>query len=98
MFSSTKQSHNIQKRLPFQLKNVALLALLKDQRLNPFIVWSFNPHFTKIRRSSSLVQIKKRCAMTGRSRSIYSFVRLSRLFLRENSLIGKIPGLRKAYW
>jgi ribosomal protein S14 len=47
---------------------------------------------------NTLIKSKKRCTFTGRSRSCYGFARMSRIFLRENFFVNKIPGLQKSYW
>ena len=43
-------------------------------------------------------QIKTICILTGRSRSVYRFFRLSRLKIREYIKNGYFVGLKKAQW
>ena len=41
---------------------------------------------------------RKRCAITGRSRGVYRKFGLGRTKLREATMRGDVPGLRKASW
>jgi small subunit ribosomal protein S14 len=49
-------------------------------------------------RDSSASRLRKRCAITGRSRGTYRKFGLARTKLREATMRGDIPGLRKASW
>lgn len=49
-------------------------------------------------RDSSPSRMRNRCAITGRSRGYYQKFGLSRTKLRELTLAGYIPGMRKASW
>ena len=49
-------------------------------------------------RDSSKSRQRKRCAITGRSRGNYRKFGLGRTKLREATMRGDIPGLRKASW
>ena len=52
----------------------------------------------KLPRDSSPVRQRNRCALTGRSRSVYERFGLGRMKLREATMRGDVPGLRKASW
>jgi small subunit ribosomal protein S14 len=52
----------------------------------------------KLPRNSSLVRIKNRCAISGRSRGYMRAFGLSRIQFRELAREGKIPGIKKASW
>ncbi|MEX1993319.1 MAG: 30S ribosomal protein S14 [Steroidobacteraceae bacterium] len=52
----------------------------------------------KLPRNSSPVRKRNRCAITGRSRGNYSKFGLGRVKLREATMRGDVPGLRKASW
>ena len=52
----------------------------------------------KLPRDSSPSRIRNRCALTGRSRGVYAKVGLGRNKLREATMRGDVPGLRKASW
>ena len=52
----------------------------------------------KLPRDSSPSRVRNRCEMTGRSRGVYSKFGLGRNKLREATMRGDVPGLRKASW
>src|ERR1700741_2832328 len=52
----------------------------------------------KLPRDSSPSRQRSRCAITGRSRGNYSKFGLGRVKLREATMRGRGPGLRKASW
>lgn len=49
-------------------------------------------------RDSSPTRLRNRCAITGRPRGYYRKFGLGRNKLREATMNGEIPGLRKASW
>jgi small subunit ribosomal protein S14 len=52
----------------------------------------------KLPRDSSPARKHSRCAITGRTRGNYSKFGLGRVKLREATMRGDVPGLRKASW
>ena len=52
----------------------------------------------KLPRDSSPSRVRNRCALTGRSRGVYAKFGLGRNKLREATMRGDVPGLRKASW
>ncbi len=52
----------------------------------------------KLPRDSSPVRQRNRCRMTGRPHGVFSKFELSRNMIREQSMLGNIPGLRKGSW
>ena len=49
-------------------------------------------------RNSSPTRVRNRCEVTGRPRSFYRKMRMSRIALRELGSKGLIPGLVKSSW
>ncbi len=49
-------------------------------------------------RNASPVRLRSRCAITGRPNGFYRKFGLGRNKLREETMRGNIPGLRKASW
>jgi small subunit ribosomal protein S14 len=49
-------------------------------------------------RDGSASRMRNRCAITGRSRGVYRKFGLGRQKLREATMRGDVPGLRKASW
>jgi small subunit ribosomal protein S14 len=52
----------------------------------------------KLPRDASPSRVRNRCALTGRSRGVYQKFGLGRNKLREATMRGDVPGLRKASW
>ena len=52
----------------------------------------------KLPRDASPVRQRNRCELTGRSRGVYRKFGLGRNKLREATMRGDVPGLRKASW
>ena len=52
----------------------------------------------KLPRDSSPSRVRNRCELTGRARGVYSKFGLGRNKLREATMRGDVPGLRKASW
>ncbi len=54
--------------------------------------------FAKLPRNSCPTRLNNRCAISGRSKSYYRKFGISRIALRELSLAGQLPGMRKSSW
>ena len=52
----------------------------------------------KLPRDSSPSRQRNRCELSGRSRGVYRKFGLGRNKLREHTMKGDVPGLRKASW
>ena len=52
----------------------------------------------KLPRDASPTRQRNRCVLTGRSRGVYRKFGLGRNKLREATMRGDVPGLRKASW
>jgi small subunit ribosomal protein S14 len=52
----------------------------------------------KLPRDASPSRLRERCAITGRPRGTYHKFGLARTKLREATMRGDIPGLRKSSW
>lgn len=52
----------------------------------------------KMPRDASPSRMRERCAITGRPRGTYHKFGLARTKLREATMRGEIPGLRKSSW
>lgn len=49
-------------------------------------------------RNGARIRLRNRCALTGRPRSVYRKLELSRIALRELASQGLIPGMVKSSW
>ena len=54
--------------------------------------------FSKLPRNSCSTRLNRRCEISGRSRSYYRKFAISRIALRELTLRGQLPGMRKSSW
>jgi small subunit ribosomal protein S14 len=54
--------------------------------------------FAKLPRNSCSTRLNRRCEISGRSRSYYRKFGISRIALRDLSLRGQLPGVRKSSW
>lgn len=52
----------------------------------------------RLPRDASPTRYRRQCALTGRTRSVYRKMKISRIMLRKLALEGKIPGMKKASW
>lgn len=52
----------------------------------------------KLPRNSSATRLNNRCEITGRPRSYYRKLRMSRIALRDLASRGEIPGMVKSSW
>lgn len=90
------------KRAKTVKKYAAKRAELKRAIANPKL--SFEERMTaqaalqKLPRDASPVRQRNRCALSGRPRGVYRKFGLARNKLREATMRGDVPGLRKASW
>ncbi len=54
--------------------------------------------FAKLPRNSCPTRLNRRCEVSGRSKSYYRKFGISRIALRELTLRGQLPGMRKSSW
>ena len=53
---------------------------------------------SKLPRNSSKTRVKNRCVVTGRSKGVYRYFKVSRIQLRNLALNGNINGYSKVSW
>jgi ribosomal protein S14 len=82
----------------FELKHLIIKSIIKNKKIKSNVRWYYEVLFLNKRKSLSVVKLKKNCLFTGRSRGFYNFARISRLVLRDNNFISKLPGLQKSSW
>lgn len=92
---------NINQRYSFkktEKQRLILKAITQNLNLGKNIRWKTQKKFLTIPQISSLTRIKNRCILTGRSKSIYRFFKLSRIQLRKLASEGFLPGVSKYSW
>ncbi|HET8941189.1 MAG TPA: 30S ribosomal protein S14 [Rudaea sp.] len=79
-------------------KRKQLKATIHDPNASYEEIMAAQVKLQKLPRDSSPVRQRNRCALTGRSRGVYRKFALGRHKLREATMRGDVPGLRKASW
>ena len=82
----------------FKARRQTLLELLQSPRVSDEAKEAAREKLQKLPRDASPVRLRNRCALTGRPRGVYSKFGLGRNKLREATMRGDVPGLRKASW
>jgi small subunit ribosomal protein S14 len=82
----------------FTAKRKALLAIIENSKLSDEERMAARLKLQQLPRNASPSRLRNRCALTGRSRGVYSKFGLGRNKLREIAMRGEIPGLTKASW
>jgi small subunit ribosomal protein S14 len=79
-------------------KRAELRKRLKDQDLSMEEKLEVQEAFAKLPRNSCPTRVTRRCRLTGRSHAVYRKFGVSRIMLRELTLKGELPGMRKSSW
>ncbi len=75
-----------------------LKQMAKDESLPAEERFAARLKLAKLPRNSSKTRVRNRCELTGRPRSFYRKLKISRIALRELSSQGLIPGMVKSSW
>lgn len=76
----------------------ALRAILKDPNASYEAKLEASEKLQKLPRDSSPSRMRNRCQVSGRPRGVYRKFGLGRNKLREATMRGDVPGLRKGSW
>jgi len=82
----------------FKNKRAKLKKIVMNKSLPLNERFQASLQLSKIPRNSAKSRIKNRCEITGRSRSYYRKLRMSRIALRKLASSGQIPGMTKSSW
>ena len=82
----------------FAAKRAKLKATAADNGLPMEERFEARLKLAELPRNSTAARIRNRCEVSGRSRSVYRKMRMSRIALRELGNKGLIPGLVKSSW
>ena len=100
--AKTSMINREKKRTKLVAKYVSKRAALKTIIADPEVGFEEKQDamfaLQKLPRDSSPVRQRNRCQITGRPRGFYRKFGLSRNKLREATMRGDVPGLRKASW
>lgn len=79
-------------------KRAELKAVLSDPNASYEAKMEASVKLQKLPRDSSAARVRTRCELSGRPRGVYRKFGLGRNKLREATMRGDVPGLRKASW
>ena len=79
-------------------KRAELRKRLADQNLSREEKLEVQEAVAKLPRNSCPTRITRRCRITGRSHAVYRKFGVSRIMLRELTLRGELPGMKKSSW
>lgn len=90
-----KRARTVQK---YAAKRAELKAKLMDPNLGGEERAALQVKLQKLPRDASPVRMRNRCRQTGRPHGVYRKFGLGRNKLREATMRGDVPGLRKGSW
>ena len=79
-------------------RRAELRARLKDPNVPTEEKFDIQAEFARMPRNSCPTRLTRRCRLTGRARGVYQKFGLSRIALREMTLSGELPGMKKSSW
>ena len=79
-------------------KRAELKELIRDPKTSDDDKAEAQKKLQKMPRDANPIRLRNRCALTGRPHGYYRKFGLARTKLRETTMRGEIPGLRKASW
>src|ERR1035437_8276738 len=82
----------------FAARRAELMAIINDQKISSEDRYEARLTLQKLPGDASPVQLRNRCALTGRPRGVYRKFGLGRSKLRDIAMRGEIPGVIKASW
>jgi small subunit ribosomal protein S14 len=93
-----RQRHREQAVKRYAKKRIELKELIRNPRTSDDDKLEAQKKLQKLPRDANPVRLRNRCALTGRPHGFYRKFGLARTKLRETTMRGEIPGLRKASW
>ena len=99
----------IKKKIQKDLNKRKLFKKLEEKRiLLKYLTYNLNYNLNKrlkiqmklnkMPKKSSIIQINKKCILTGRSKSIYNYFKLSRIMINKLTTQKLLPGIRLNNW
>lgn len=82
----------------YAAKRAELKAIIKNPESSIEEKITAQNKLQSLPRDSSPVRQRKRCRITGRPHGVFRKFGLSRNMIREHTMLGDIPGLRKGSW
>ena len=82
----------------YEAKRAELKAIIKSPNSSFEERMEAQTKLQKLPRDASPARVQRRCRLTGRPHAVYRKFGLCRNKLREHTMRGDIPGLRKGSW
>lgn len=82
----------------FEKSRLALKVIGRTQSLSKKVQWKARLKLGQLKKNGSSTRLKNRCTLTGRSKSTYRLLKISRIKFRKLASAGLIPGVKKASW
>ena len=82
----------------YAAKRAELKELIRNPKTSDDDKAEAQKQLQKLPRDANPIRLRNRCALTGRPHGFYRKFGLARTKLRETTMRGEIPGLRKASW
>jgi small subunit ribosomal protein S14 len=82
----------------YAVKRAELKELIRNPKTSDDDKAEAQKQLQKLPRDANPIRLRNRCALTGRPHGYYRKFGLARTKLRETTMRGEIPGLRKASW
>jgi small subunit ribosomal protein S14 len=82
----------------FSAKRAKLKAVAENDALPMDERFKARLKLAKLPRNSSATRLHNRCEVTGRPRSYYRKLKMSRIALRDLASMGQVPGMIKSSW
>jgi small subunit ribosomal protein S14 len=98
--TSSVEKNNHRRKLvdQYAARRAALKAIIMDQSKPMEERFRAQLKLSAMPRNSAKIRIRNRCEVTGRPRSYYRKLKVSRIALRDLGNNGQIPGLVKSSW
>jgi len=82
----------------YEAKRAELKAVIKNPNSSFEERMEAQSQLQKLPRNASPSRVQRRCRLTGRPHAVYRKFGLCRNKLREHTMRGDVPGLRKGSW
>jgi small subunit ribosomal protein S14 len=93
-----RQRHREEAVKRYSKKRAELKELIRNPRASDEDKLQAQKSLQKMPRDANPIRLRNRCALTGRPHGVYRKFGLARTKLREATMRGDIPGVRKASW
>lgn len=90
-----KIRQNVKKNEDLRL---SLKAMHNSLFLNPKNRYLASIKMSMKKKTISPTRVRNRCVLTGRSRGIYKFLKISRIMVKDLASKGLLPGIKRASW